>query len=284
MSEAEDSWDTEIEEKVAYLMVQVSASIQNATYCGRERTGTVAMVEAISPTAASLEHFPEIKSSCIEAAHAALRQMGRKPDSAEYAAERANIVRSKNSMTKGKSPMPLNMSLFIAIFSLGGLDVTIQEHFPEHHDMDTGLQSNFKRSNVMIIKIETVRTFPTVTSMIQSNGVLNTAVCESFLSEYECELEPVCNSLLLLTMYGYYNGEKFESLVFPNKKKIKSQLQAGTQKNMHTAGQMPLLAGKIMHLSHMRWDQVCQQDVGCLRQAMDTCPGLKLSIPSFGDM
>jgi len=51
-----------------------------------------AIVEAISPVAASLEYFPEIKRVCIQAAQAAGRQVRNQPGSLEHAAERANIV------------------------------------------------------------------------------------------------------------------------------------------------------------------------------------------------
>jgi hypothetical protein len=85
-------------------------------------------------------------------------------------------------------------------------------------------------------------------------------------------------------MYGFYNEEKLGALVPFNKTCQKHQLQAGPQKNVNKADQMPLLAGRMKHLSLLPWTWVRQQAVSCLAQAMHTCPELDLSIPSVKDM
>jgi hypothetical protein len=74
MSEAQETWDAERDINIANLTDHASESIKNAACCCRRRSKTAAIVEAISPIAASLEHFPEIKRTCIQA-------LRRKPDS-----------------------------------------------------------------------------------------------------------------------------------------------------------------------------------------------------------
>jgi hypothetical protein len=209
--------------------------------------------------------------------------MHRDPNSAEYAAERAKIIEFKRSMDKGRSPMPLHMSLFIAILILSGANVTIQEHFPEEYDMDTGLQPNKKHSNQLITKIDAVASIPDIAGMMRYYGALNAAVCEDFMSHLLRE-EPETRGLVLLTMYNSYDDEKLEPLKALYRGSKKYQLQVGPQKNVHHSDDTPLLVGKIMHLSLMPWTMVCLQAVGCICQAMLVCPQLKLSIPSAADM
>jgi hypothetical protein len=126
--------------------------------------------------------------------------MHRDPNSAEYAAARAKIIDFKRSMDKGRSPMPLHVSLFIAILTLSGANVVIQEHFPEEHDMDTGLQPNKKHSNQLITKIDAVASLPDIAAMIEYYGSLNAAVCEDFMSHLLRE-EPKLNPLAPLLVF-----------------------------------------------------------------------------------
>jgi hypothetical protein len=281
--EEHDEWDAQHRVKADNLVDQTEANHVNETECEREHAKVSVMVEAISPTAVSLAHFAEIKRSCINVAHAALRQMYRDPNSAEYATECAKIIEFKRSMDKGRSPMPLHVSLFITILTLSGGNVVIQEHFPEEHDMDTGLQPNKKHSNQLITKIDTVASIPDIATMIEYYDSLNAAVCEDFMSHLLRE-EPKLKGLVLLTMYNDYDNEKLKPLKPLYHRCKKFQLQAGPQKNVHGPDDTPLLVGKIMHLSLMPWTMVCLQAVGCICQAMLVCPQLKLSIPSAADM